>query len=458
MAELPRLGVAVHRVGRKSYKGRVLLINPWIYDFAAHNLWIEPLGLLTIASVLRENGYAVAVLDCLAPHATTPTARADGSGKFLKTTLGKPAILAPIPRRYGRYGLPFDGFDAALEAVPQPDLVLVASAMTYWYPGVVEAIKRVRVRYGGIPVVLGGVYATLCLEHAQLYSGADLVIAGSGVAPALRLADDVTGHSSSPDRYLDPCSWPAPAHALVPRPFAGIAISWGCPYRCTYCASRLLQPTFVQRASGAVVREIAECADRGIMDFAFYDDALLAGSGRHLTGILQEIVALGLHVRFHTPNGLHASGITEDLARLMKIAGVKTVRLSLETVDSDRQERTGAKVTTRAFKQALSRLHSAGFGAAELGAYILAGLPDQPLAEVEETVRFVHRLGVQAKLAMFSPIPGTPDGDRALLASADPLLHNNTVYPYLQGTAYARELQRIKQLAKEGNRALVAGS
>lgn len=103
-------------------------------------------------------------------------------------------------------------------------------------------------------------------------------------------------------------------------------------------------------------------------------------------------------------------------------------------------------------------MYSTGFGATELGAYILAGLPDQPLAEVEETVRFAHRLGVQAKLAMFSPIPGTPDGDRALLASADPLLHNNTVYPYLQGTAYARELQRIKQLAKEGNRALVAGS
>jgi len=207
-----------------------------------------------------------------------------------------------------------------------------------------------------------------------------------------------------------------------------------------------------------VVHEIVGCADRGIKDFAFYDDALLAGSGRHLTGILQEIVARGLQVRFHTPNGLHASELTEDLARLMKSAGVKTVRLSLETVDPERQERTGAKVTTEAFTLAIAHLHSAGYGATELGAYILAGLPDQPLAEVEETVRFVHRLGVQAKLAMFSPIPGTPDGDRALRASGDPLSHNNTVYPYLQGVDCAHELQRIKQLAKEGNRALLAGS
>jgi len=453
-----RLGVAVHTDGRSSRRGRVLLVNPWIYDFAAHNLWIEPLGLLTIASVLRDNGYAVAVLDCLTPHVGTPAARADGSGKFVKTTLDKPAILAQIPRRYGRYGLPLDSFDAALDATPQPDLVLVASAMTYWYPGVVEAIKRVRARYGGVPIALGGVYATLCLEHAQFHSGADLVIAGSGVEPALRLADDVMGFSSSPGRYLDPSAWPAPAHALVPRPFAGIVTSWGCPHRCTYCASHLLQPTLVQRASGAVVDEIAGCEDRGIKDFAFYDDALLAGSGRHLTEILQEAVARGLQVRFHTPNGLHATGITEDLARLMMRAGVQTVRLSLETVDPARQERTGAKVTTEAFAQAISHLHGAGFGPRELGAYILAGLPDQPLAEVEDTVRFAHGLGVQAKLAMFSPVPGTPDGDRALAPNADPLLHNNTVYAYLQGSDYARELQRIKQIAKEGNLALLVGS
>ena len=36
--------------------GQVLLVNPWIYDFAAHNLWIEPLGLLTIAAALRDSG------------------------------------------------------------------------------------------------------------------------------------------------------------------------------------------------------------------------------------------------------------------------------------------------------------------------------------------------------------------------------------------------------------------
>jgi len=449
---------AVPRGGNSRRKGSVLLVNPWIYDFAAHNLWIEPLGLLTIAAVLRERGYAVSVLDCLAPHPGAPVARADGSGKFLKIEVKKPEAVAFVPRRYGRYGVPVDRFEAALAQVPPPDAVLVASSMTYWYPGVIEAIARVRTRYGDLPVALGGVYATLCPEHARLYSDADLVIAGPGVAAALRFVDEATGQDSEPDRTTDPRTWPAPAHRLVARPYAGLVTSWGCPYRCTYCASHRLQPAFVQRDAGSVVEEIGECVKRGIRDFAFYDDALLAGGGRNLGAILQEVMARGLKVRFHTPNGLHAAGFTEDLAWLMRRAGVATVRLSLETVDPIRQEITGGKVTTGAFAWAISHLHTAGYGPGELGAYILAGLPDQSLAEVEETVSFVHGLGVQAKLALFSPIPGTVEGDRALEPGADPLLHNNTVYPYLLGSEYVRELQRVKQIAKEGNLALLRGA
>ena len=71
-------------------------------------------------------------------------------------------------------------------------------------------------------------------------------------------------------------------------------------------------------------------------------------------------------------------------------------------------------------------------------------------------MHYAHGIGVQAKLALFSPIPGTPEGDRALEQGKDPLLHNNTVYPYLRGAEYLRGLQRVKQVAKEGNLTLLA--
>jgi radical SAM superfamily enzyme YgiQ (UPF0313 family) len=432
-------------------RGRVLFVNPWIYDFAAHNLWIEPLGLLTIAAVLRDNGYQVTTIDCLAPHPGMPRRRPDGSGKFLKVLLDKPEPVACVPRRFGRYGLPLAEFDAALGSVPGPDLVMVASGMTYWYPGVVEAIRRIRARFGSVPVALGGVYASLCPEHAREHSGADHILAGPATASSLRLADEVMGSNSDADRFADPRAWPAPAHDMVSRSYAGLITSWGCPFRCTYCASRRLQPTYVQREPRAVVDEIAECTRRGIRDFAFYDDALLIDAQEHIVPILEEVLARGLQVRLHTPNGLHASPITPELARLMRLAGVPGIRLSLETTNAFRQRTTGGKVTTDTFLRAVAHLKAAGFRSGELVAYILAGLPDQPLSEVEDSVRFVHRQGVMAKLALFSPIPGTPEGDRALPRDADPLLHNNTVYPYLLGDDYVCGLQRIKLLAKDGN-------
>jgi len=47
----------------------VLLINPWITDFAAYNLWARPLGLLYIATLLRQAGFRLTFIDCLASYA-----------------------------------------------------------------------------------------------------------------------------------------------------------------------------------------------------------------------------------------------------------------------------------------------------------------------------------------------------------------------------------------------------
>ena len=43
----------------------LLLINPWIYDFTAYDFWSKPLGLLYIASILRERGYEISYIDCM---------------------------------------------------------------------------------------------------------------------------------------------------------------------------------------------------------------------------------------------------------------------------------------------------------------------------------------------------------------------------------------------------------
>jgi len=445
-------------------KGHVLLINPWIYDFAAYNEWIEPLGLLSVAAVLRENGYTLSLVDCLdrwhpellkLQGREVPKSTPYGCGKFHKTLLDKPAVLNHVPRRYGRYGLPLEIFEAELECQPRPDAVLVTSGMTYWYPGPFEVIRRARARWPDGPIILGGVYATLCPDHARQKSGADFVIHGEGEVPTLRLLDSLTHHSSHYDRYSTLDSYPFPAHELRRNQgYVAVITSRGCPYRCTYCASHLLNPQgFRQRDPHRVVAEIEWCrTELGVRDFAFYDDALLVNAQRHIHVILDEVIARGLDCRFHTPNGLHAELIDESLAAKMFQAGFKTVRLGLESCRPEEQRRSGGKVTNEGFRRAVAALRAAGFKAADITAYVMLGLPGRPLQEAEESIAFAHQCGATVEVTLYSPIPGTAEWEQAvrywgLDPQADPLLHNEKALDFAA-------FERVKALARQGNQTL----
>ena len=452
----------------------VLLVNPWIHDFAAYDLWAEPLGLLSIGAVLREQGYRVHLLDCLdrwhpallaRQGRTEPKGTAYGTGKWPKEVLPTPAPLAHVLRRYGRYGLPPDLVAADLARLPRPLAVLVTSGMTYWYPGVAEAIQTIRARYPGVPIALGGIYATLCPDHAATL-GADVVLPGEGELAALRWVDRIAGRVSDRwrDRYRTLDDLPTPAHDLRTSTRAiGVLTARGCPYRCPYCATGRLSTGFRQRDPRRVADEIAFWAGQGATDIAFFDDALLVNSDQHLRVILAEVIGRRISVRFHTPNGLHADLLDESLARLMRRAGCATIRLSRETADEAQQRATGGKVTRAGFERAVDALWAAGFTARQVGAYVLAGRPGQSTDEVRESVAYVHARGVPVHLAFYSPIPGTPDYDRAvadiarvggtggaLPPNADPLLHNPPGW-----RIGLEELRRIQAQAQAGNERLL---
>ena len=441
---------------------RVLCINPWIYDFAAYNVWIEPLGLLAVAAVLRQAGHDVALIDCLDrqhPAAPAPRSRRDayGCGRLAKVEVRKPRALAHVPRRWGRYGLPLCVFQAELNAQPRPDAILVTSMMTYWYPGPFEVIRHVKARWPDVPVALGGVYATLCADHARTYSGADAVLTGPGEMQAMQWVDRVTGDSHS---SKVPSLEVLPAHDLRrPQGYVAVQTARGCPFHCPYCAVHQLSPAgFAPRAPERVVQEIAWCVEAlGARDVAFYDDALLVNAAQHIHPILDGLIERGWRVRFHTPNGLHARFIDRRLAHKMRRAGFVTIRLGLETADPDDQSRDGGKVDDASFAQAVQALFEAGFSAREVAAYVLIGRPGQSVDQVRATVAFAHQLEVQVRSAQFSPIPGTEEWQTAvaagcIAAGADPLLHNKSIYPCADPQAW----EAVKQQIADGNHALLA--
>lgn len=440
---------------------RALLINPWIYDFAAYDMWAKPLGLLYIAACLRKNGYDVTYLDCLniehpkmEPFLRHEKLRKTpyGSRKFYKEFINPPDFLKFVPRRYGRYGIKEEIFTEELQAMPRPDVILVTSMMTYWYPGPFRVVELVKQQFPDIPVILGGVYATLCHVHAKQKSGADYVISGEAEIEAVKLCDQLTGWKSTffPDsENLD--SYPYPAFDLMQNPkYTCIQTTRGCPFRCTYCAQDKIIPTYRKRTPLHVAEEITYFYNSwGVRHFIFYDDALTIGSKSLLAPLLNEVIRRKLDVTFHTPNGMHIRGINTENARLMRRAGFKTIRISLETVDVVRQKESGGKTTNEEFVECCQYLHEAGFQPQEIGVYLLAGLPGQEKSEVEESIQFVLEHGAYPYLSKFTPIPGTPMFDEAkkwtnLNLEHEPLFQNNSILPCAWERFTADDLKQLK--------------
>jgi radical SAM superfamily enzyme YgiQ (UPF0313 family) len=437
----------------------ILLINPWIHDFAAYDFWAKPLGLLILAAILQYHGFRVSYVDCLDRfHPRMPPAdpnRRQGRGPYLKTPLPKPRGLEEIPRNYSRYGILPEWFLADLAALAPPDLILVTSLMTYWYPGVKETIGTVRGVFPKTPILLGGIYASLCRGHALKTAGADQVVSGAGEPVLLDLVSRMTGFAVAPKFDLDdPDAVPYPAFHLQRRlAYVPLLTSRGCPFHCSYCASDFLNPHPRRRNPQAVVEEIRHWhRTHGVVDFAFYDDALLIDAPGHAIPLLEGIIASGLKLRLHTPNALHIREISEATACLLFRAGFDTLRLGLETTAFDQRDGLDSKVSLAEFTAAVRHLKNAGFKKEQVGAYLLAGLPGQSVADLEESIRVVRQSGVTPILAHYSPIPHTAMWPAAAAASrldlaADPVFCNNALCP-CQNEAFSwQTLSRLKNLA-----------
>jgi len=108
---------------------RILLVNPFIYDFAAHDAWAKPKGLLDVGRLFLGMGHEVSLLDCLdnrdpdmaaftARHTgiERPRPKKFGTGSYFREEVEKTgrspgcravgSATASIPRSCGKNSLP----------------------------------------------------------------------------------------------------------------------------------------------------------------------------------------------------------------------------------------------------------------------------------------------------------------------------------------------------------------
>lgn len=411
------------------------------------------MGLLCCLDMLFRAGAQTALADFMSRELFRPgwpEPEESGRGHFPKIHLPRPGVLRDVPRQYSRYGALRDDAVQALKGLdPPPDLIMVTSLMTYWYPGVIAAIRLLKSLFPRTPVCLGGIYASLCFTHAS-GCGADLVISGpleaehnwealwslmDRKAPAL---PERTGFSFDTSFYPDP-------------DFSVIMTSRGCCFSCPYCASSVLYPAFCHSDPDLVINHIQQEYFRGVRDFAFYDDALLVRPEKVLIPVLEYIISNDLQVRLHAPNALHVRFLEPEICGMLKKAGLVTVRLGLETGDFSRRE--DKKLDSTQWRRGVASLLEAGFSREDIRVYILAGLPGAPENGILKGVELCRESGLRAELNYYSPIPGTPMFRQAELTSGyplnEPLCHNISIWPCVPGGFSWDEHKRWKRICMD---------
>ena len=419
---------------------KVLLVNPWIYDFGVYDFGIKPVGLLRIGEFLRKKGAKVDLVDCL--QGCTKHKNEYGFSKIRKEKIEKPDMLKDIQRPYFRYGISIPEFMEKISAFSEIDEIYVASGMTYWYPGAHMAIRLLKERFKNTPVILGGIYPTICHKHARLTSNADIVWKGS---------------------FLDKeCFYQSgfyPAYDLLEdKEILPIQLTTGCPFRCTYCASRMFGAKFEMKDPVNLFEEVMYYyRNFRTKAFVFYDDALLYKSSEGIKRFLRLVIASGVQFTFHTPNGLHARFIDEEIAELFRKANFRDMRISLETSDETLQDFTGGKANNNDLKLALRNLKEAGFAKNDLGVYILMGAMWLDMEKTMDDIIFINSLGAKAVLASYSPIPGTVDfkalvKNKIIKEDIDPLWHNKTIFSELLMPSYIQKAREIRRFTSNLNK------
>ncbi|HEX2966292.1 MAG TPA: B12-binding domain-containing radical SAM protein, partial [Syntrophorhabdaceae bacterium] len=288
----------------------------------------------------------------------------DGRAPFISEKVAKPESLNNVKRHYRRYGMAPDVLRGVLAGLEKPDFILITSIMTYWYEGTREVVRIARESFPKSKTIVGGIYPSLCSELAQItLRDADLIVGAHDLQKVYTFIEHAAELSLPyQPRMQDIDMLPYPCYDLYDTiPFVPLLTSFGCAFKCSYCATPYMYPDIIRRTPSSTLTEIKHWQSKGVNRYVIYDDSFLYDRERYAKPLLKSIQKLHRLPDIYNPNAMNAAFIDQELAEQLIGAGFKEVRIGFETADPEIQRATGGKVTLKNFEKALSALWSAGF-------------------------------------------------------------------------------------------------
>lgn len=377
---------------------RVLLVKAAKPGLAISGI-VPPLGLLSLAAVLRNAGHSPRIYDA----------------GLEKNPLG---VLRSLVEDW------------------RPHIIGI-SALTIETGFAVEAIKVIRAWNRAVPVVIGGPQATAMPEKTLAWSGADAVVAGEAEdiivplveamleraepkLPGVFTSNNATGNilnRMAPPPALD--ALPLPAWDLVdmkryfalhstatPSPwrYATIVMSRGCPWHCVFCHNmhgKKLRKRSVEhinaeleyhlRTLGSAAIEILDDTPNLDLDWA--------------KSVLERFLRTNGRLRPAYTGGLRTDRMDLEFIRLMAAAKTAFANLAFESGDPEVQKLIKKHLDLEAARRNASMIVREGIYCN--GTFML-GFPGETLEQMLKTVRYALSLPIpQALFFRVVPLPGS---------------------------------------------------
>ncbi len=274
----------------------------------------------------------------------------------------------------------------------------------------ISAIFRSR----GIPVVMGGIHASMVPEEAQEHCDSVVVGEAESVWPEV-LADFEAGRLRK--RYdgerLSLDDLPIPRRDILENGYyswGSIQTSRGCPMNCSFCSVTAFNGrTFRRRPLDSVMAELEKIPQRRVL---LADDNLI-GFGpedREWTrSFFEAVIRRGIRKTFFAQASLEF-GEDPELIRLAASAGLRIVFIGMESVQPESlaafHKSVNLKELARArYHELIARIRKGGI--AVLGAFVLGCDTDEP-SVFPRTLDFILSSGIDViQVTKPTPLPGT---------------------------------------------------
>lgn len=284
-----------------------------------------------------------------------------------------------------------------------PDLVGI-SLMTPLAPRAYEIAAAYRQR--GVPVVLGGIHATMMPEEAANH--ADAVVVGEAELLWPQVVADALDGKLQPLYRAN--GYPLLAHLPIPRRellrrkayfFVNtVQTTRGCPFDCEFCSvTQFFGNTYRLRPIDEVEGEIQNLEGR----FVFFVDDNIIGDGNYARELFQRLAPYRLKWASQASITIAKDG---ELLNLARRSGCMGLFIGFESLSQQTLQAMGKSFNrVNAYRDRIKRIHDHGIGIQ--GSFIFGNDGDTP-AVFDDTVRFTTENRLDAALfSILTPFPGT---------------------------------------------------